>query len=63
MVALQYRSFQMLKFLVLHQDMAGAGGKKHKSNSDLVSILQGWFLMHRKNTLEFGMGREFHTQL
>lgn len=41
MVALQYRSFWMLKFLVPHQDMADAGGKKHKSNSDLVSILQG----------------------
>lgn len=41
MVALQYRSSWMLKFLVPHQDMADAGAKKHKSNSDLACILQG----------------------
>ena len=41
MAALQYRSSWMLKFLVLPQDLADAGGKKHKSNSDLISIWQG----------------------
>ena len=41
MAAPQYRSSWMLKFLVLHQDMADAGGKKHKSNPDFISILQG----------------------